>query len=144
MVWLLFLHIASLVTWAAALCILVLLIPRDSLVGQQANNTVDSLERLWFTRLASPAGLLTIVSGTAIFALDGNFSSWLLVKLTLVTGLVICHVVAGLLILFNKNSKASGMAGKCALLLIVILLLLLSIILLVLLKPGQEALLWFL
>ncbi|WP_375056687.1 hypothetical protein [Zobellella sp. DQSA1] len=143
MAWLLFFHIGSLVTWAAALCILLLLISGVTLAGQQTCNNGDSLQRLWFTRLASPAGLLTIVSGTAIFAVEGNFESWLLLKLTLVTGLVICHVVAGLLILYSNRPKASGIAGKCSGLLAVILLFLLGIIVLVLLKPEQEALLWF-
>ena len=144
MVWLLFLHIASLVTWAAALCILLLLIPHATSAGHQTANKGDSLERLWFTRLVSPAGLMTIASGTAIFAIDGNFNSWLLLKLTLVTCLVICHATAGLLILYGQRPKASGITGKCAGLLSVICLLLLSIIVLVLLKPEQQALLWFL
>ncbi len=144
MVWLLFLHICSLVIWAASLCILLLLISRVASVGLHIPSKGDSLERLWFTRLASPAGLMTIVSGTAVFALDGNLNSWLLLKLTLVTCLVICHVAAGLLILYSSRPKVSGVTGKCTALLSVILLLLLSIIVLVLLKPEQEALLWFL
>lgn len=90
--------------------------------------------------MVHPAGLVTIVSGTAIFALSSNFSSWLLLKLTLVTGLVICHVAAGLLILYSHRAKASGIAGKCIGLLCAVLLLLLGIIFLVLSKPQLEAL----
>ncbi len=143
MVLLLFLHISSLLIWAAALSILVLLIPRFATMDLQSANNGDRVDRLWFTRLASPAGLLAIVSGTAIFALDSNFSSWLLLKLTLVTGLVICHVAAGLLILYRQRPEAGGIAIKCAVLLAMVLLLVLSIIVLVLVKPELEALRWF-
>ncbi|KKO49196.1 hypothetical protein VT06_08100 [Arsukibacterium sp. MJ3] len=143
MLWLLFLHIGSLVTWAAALCILLLLIPRASSVGPQISKKSDSLERLWFTLLASPAGLLTIVSGTAIFAFDDNLDRWLLLKLTVVTALVVCHVTAGLLILYSHRPAAKSVAGKSYGLLGIVLLLLSSIIVLVLLKPQLEALRWF-
>lgn len=143
MLFLLFLHISSLLIWAAALCILLLLIPRTATLDPAVAKQGDKLDRLWFTRLASPAGIVAIVSGTAIFALDSNFNSWLLLKLTLVTGLVICHVAAGLLILYQQRPKAGGIAIKCAVLLAVVLMLVLSIIVLVLVKPELEALLWF-
>lgn len=51
MVWLLFLHISSLVTWAAALCSLLILMSRTD-TGLQTVCKVDTLEQLWFTRLA--------------------------------------------------------------------------------------------
>ncbi|SEA22639.1 hypothetical protein [Alkalimonas amylolytica] len=143
MVWLLFLHIASLVIWAAALCILLVLIPRAASTGLQDVSWGERLERLWFTRLASPAGLVTIVSGTLIFAVDGNVHNWLLLKLTVVTALVFCHVAAGLLILYTKRPKVHGITAKCLGLLIVTLLLLLSILVLVLLKPELEVEPWF-
>lgn len=142
MIWLLFLHIGSLVIWSAALCILLLLISRTASIGLHNSSGGESLERLWFTRLASPAGLVTIISGTIIFAVDGNFNNWLLLKLTVVTGLVFCHVAAGLLILYTKRPEVSGITAKCIGLLIVIVLLQLSIIVLVLLKPELEVLQW--
>ncbi|MBV2128452.1 hypothetical protein [Arsukibacterium indicum] len=111
--------------------------------GLKSDSKVDTLERVWFTRLASPAGLLAIVSGTAIFAFTGNFSSWLLLKLTLVTGLVFCHVGSGLLILYSHRPNASSITGKSIGLLGIVLALILTIIVLVLLKPQLEALRWF-
>lgn len=142
MVWLLFLHIASLVCWAASLSVLLILMSRPD-AGLKSASKVDTLERVWFTRLASPAGLLTIVTGTAIFAFSGNFSSWLLLKLTLVTGLVVCHVAAGLLILYSHRPQVSSITGKSIGLLGTVLLLILAIVVLVLLKPQLEALRWF-
>ncbi|WP_213999832.1 CopD family protein [Arsukibacterium sp.] len=142
MVWLLFLHIASLVTWAAALSILLILMSRTD-AGLQTGSEVDTLERVWFTRLASPAGLIAIISGTAIFAFSSNFSSWLLLKLTLVTALVVCHVAAGLLILYSQRPGARGISGKSIGLLCTVLLLVLCIITVVLLKPQLEAFRWF-
>lgn len=140
---LLFLHICSLVVWAAALLILPLLIQHAD-TGFAAGRAGDAIDRLWFTRLASPAALLAIISGTAVFVLSRNFDSWLLVKLTVVTLLVISHVLAGLLILYVKRRHAVAVGLKCTTLFVVILLLLLCIIFLVLLKPGQDLLLWFL
>ncbi|MDX1536180.1 hypothetical protein [Arsukibacterium sp.] len=143
MVWLLFLHIGGLVIWAAALTVLLLLMSRKNRDGLERNSDGDILERLFFTRLASPAGLLAIVSGTVIFIVNRQLDSWLLLKLTLVTGLVVCHVIAGMLILYSTRSSAPSIAGKSASLLLLVLLLLITVIGLVLVKPGQEALLWF-
>lgn len=143
MVWLLFLHIASLVIWTAALCILLILLARKAPNWPQVAGNGDSLERIWFTRLASPAGLFSIVSGTLIFAVQQRFDSWLLLKLTLVTALVACHVTAGLLILYRKRPESSNISGKCTALLLLVLLLIFSIVVLVLLKPQQAQLPWF-
>lgn len=143
MVWLLFLHIGGLVIWAAALTVLLLLMSRKNRDGLERNSDGDILERLFFTRLASPAGLLAILSGTVIFIVNRQLDSWLLLKLTLVTGLVVCHVIAGMLILYSTRSSAPSIAGKSASLLLLVLLLLITVIGLVLVKPGQEALLWF-
>ncbi|HEY0923568.1 CopD family protein [Rheinheimera pacifica] len=144
MVWLLFMHICALVIWAAALLILPLLIHHSKTQLVEAAGKGDAVDRLWFTRLASPVALLAIVSGTAIFAVSRNFDSWLLVKLTLVTALVVCHVLAGLLILYRKREHATAVGAKCSTLFAAILLLLLGIIVLVLVKPSQDSLLWFL
>jgi protoporphyrinogen IX oxidase len=143
MVWLLFLHIGGLVIWGAALTVLLLLMSRKNSDDLQRSGDGDILERLFFTRLASPAGLVAIGSGTLIFIVNRQLDSWLLLKLTLVTGLVVCHVTAGMLILYSTRSSAPSIAGKSLLLLMLVLLLMLSIVGLVLVKPGQEALLWF-
>ena len=144
MVWLLFMHICALVIWAAALLILPLLIHHSQTQLAEAAGTGDTIDRLWFTRLASPVALLAIVSGTAIFAVSRNIDSWLLVKLTLVSTLVVCHVLAGLLILYRKREHATAIGVKCTILFSAILLLLLGIIIIVLVKPSQGSLLWFL
>ncbi|MGP9800756.1 CopD family protein [Rheinheimera sp. NSM] len=140
---LLFLHICSLIVWAAALLILPVLIQHCDTELAAAGYKGVAVDRLWFTRLASPAALLTIVSGTAVFVLSRNFDSWLLIKLTVVSVLVICHVLAGLLILYKKQQQATAIGAKCLMLFATIMLLLLCIIVLVLLKPDQAMLLWF-
>lgn len=141
MVWLLFVHISALVIWAASLLILPPLIRYSQLQLTDMPKGEDAIDRLWFTRLASPVALLTIISGTCIFVMQRDYGNWLLVKLTVVTALVICHVLSGLLILTRQNANAIGL--KCAGLFATILLLLLCIIILVLLKPDQDMLLWF-
>lgn len=144
MIWLLFLHICTLIIWAAALLTLPILIRCSGIQLTAASHKGDSIARLWFTRLASPMALLAIGSGTVIFIVSRRFDDWLLVKLTLVTALVICHVGAGLLILYSKRQHVRAIGVKCRLLFLAILLLVLSIIAIVLLKPSQEMLLWFL
>lgn len=144
MIWLLFLHLCTLITWSAALLILPILISQSasSLISRQASG--DGIARLWFTHIASPVALLAIGSGTAIFIVSRQIDSWLLVKLTLVTMLVVCHVLAGLLILYSQRDHAKAVLGKCRLLLCIILCLQTCIIALVLYKPSEEQLLWFL
>lgn len=144
MIWLLFLHLCALITWSAALLILPVLIPRS--VSELASCGPDGTDiaRLWFTHLASPVALLAIGSGTVIFIVSRQIDAWLLVKLTLVTLLVVCHVLSGLLILYSKRGHATGVVLKCRLLLCIILSLECSIIALVLFKPSEEQLLWFL
>ncbi|MDX1677016.1 hypothetical protein [Arsukibacterium sp.] len=142
MVWLLFLHIGALVIWAAALIVLLLLMSRKNTDDLPHRGEGDILERLFFTRLASPAGLLAIVSGTLIFVVNRQLDSWLLLKLTLVTGLVVCHVIAGMLILYSTRAHTPSVTGKSLSLLLVVLLLQLTVVGLVLLKPGPEMWLW--
>jgi putative membrane protein len=142
MVWLLFLHICALVIWAAALLILPLLIHHSQMQLTDAAGNGDALDRLWFTRLASPVALLAIISGTCIFVMQRDYGNWLLVKLTVVTALVICHVLSGLLILSRTRKNDSAIGLKCGSLFTTITLLLLCILILVLLKPDQEMLLW--
>lgn len=143
MIALLFVHLCTLIIWSAALLILPLLIRYSASELAAVSSKTQSIARLWFTRLASPMALLAIGSGTLIFVIAKHHDSWLLVKLTLVTALVVCHVLAGLLILYNQADKTHALGLKCTLLFCAILLLLLGIITIVLFKPSQEQLLWF-
>lgn len=101
MLWLLLLHIMTLLVWAGA----VLYVPM--LITDAAHERVDfttlprgmgSMARLVFTHIASPAAVIAIIAGTLVFVVDETLTFWLLVKLTLVTLLVAAHASLGLLI----------------------------------------------
>ena len=152
MLWILMLHVAALVCWGASLLYLPFLAatiepnsPDDSIL----HRPFDSIQRFVFTHVATPVAILAIMSGTIVFLLDRNISPWLIIKLSLVVGLVICHALLGLLIQKGENLRQriiaaedakTGVAQRwlrraCLALGLLILLLILSIIWLVLIKP---------
>ena len=101
MLWLLLLHIAALLMWCAALLylpVLVLTAPKTRAAFPQPS-ALYSIERFVFTRVATPFALLAIVAGPLVFLWNGTTAPWLILKLTGVVGLVICHALVGLLIL---------------------------------------------
>jgi len=87
-----------------------------------------------FTLVATPAALLAIGSGSAIILLEQPLGIWLILKLVAVTGMVGCHVLAGLLIVRLDHHSSWPVAQYCAALSIVSLFLILSVAWLVLRK----------
>ncbi len=154
MLWLLMLHIASLLVWCAALIYLpVLLVShRTREAHSQPASYRPSIEHFVFTHFATPFALLAIISGSLIFMTDGTTEPWLIVKLSAVAGLVICHALLGLLILRTENIdrvSASGSDGAglpstlrigSYLLLAAVCSLIVTVLWLVLAKPT---LVWF-
>lgn len=144
-VWLLVLHIAALLFWAGALLYLPALIaatdadPHALVVPERRQ---ASLARFVFTAVATPAAVASIIAGTLVFLVDRNVEPWLLVKLTLVTLLVMCHAVAGLLVLRAERAGAGGLRLPCALLAGVSGLLMAGIFWIVLAKPQTDLLPW--
>lgn len=142
MPWLLVLHISGLVGWCALLLYLAVLIPgpRAPVPERAAADGVDlsvvPLPRMVFVLLATPAALLTIVSGTALFLLGPVLAVWLALKLTAVTGMVLCHVLLGLLILRRERAPQEPLVLHCGLLGGVALALIGLVLWLVLVKPG--------
>src|SRR5690554_3433787 len=135
MLWFLVLHIIALLLWVGALLYLPALIAARRahlLPVQSPQNPHNSIERMVFTRVATPAALTAIIAGTLVFVIDRTIDSWLIIKLTLVTGLVLCHVTVGALILRVERG--------CIALAMVIMLLIGLILWLVLAKPTLEVL----
>ncbi len=91
-----------------------------------------------FTHIATPAALVAIIAGTLVFVFDRTLDGWLIAKLTLVVGLVISHVLTGLLILKAASSKSLGLS--CAVLGIAQSILIVAIFWTVLAKPSIAAL----
>ncbi len=144
MIWVLFLHIMSLLTWCASLLFLLSLTAarcpsRRFIDDDMTPRRHDSVVRLLFTVLSTPAALLTIASGTAVFLLQARFDAWLIVKLTLVTLLVVCHALSGGMILRIESGRSVRLPSL--LLTAASATLMLMIIWLVLAKPLQGELL---
>jgi putative membrane protein len=60
-----------------------------------------------FVAVATPAALVAIASGTAIFLLQGPLVPWLMVKLALVGMLVLGHAACGLLVLRTEREDSA-------------------------------------
>jgi len=133
-------HVAGLALWCGALLYLPALVAAGA---ARADDTAmgrgpAALNRLVFTGFATPAALFTIVTGSALFLLDRNLGLWLILKLTAVTGMVICHVLCGVLILRHERNPQQPSPLICALLGAVSAGLIGAVLWLVLAKPFQE------
>ncbi len=142
MLWVLALHIIALLFWSAALLYLPPLIAgvaagRTEIVESPRGRA--SVARFVCTHIATPAALVAIMSGTVVFLLDRTVEVWLIAKLTLATGLVICHTLAGLLILRAEARSGKPVRRWCWLLGGVLCVLMTAIVWVVLAKPELEA-----
>ncbi|MCC5808772.1 MAG: CopD family protein [Ectothiorhodospiraceae bacterium] len=140
MLWFLVLHMAALLFWAATLLYLPALV-----AGTASQSTAiterpryGSISRFTFTHVATPAALVAIASGTVVFLLNHTVEVWLIAKLTLVTGLVVCHALTGLLVLRSENAPDKPLRRWCVLLGLVMAVLVAAIIWVVLWKPAWE------
>ncbi|HSJ80413.1 MAG TPA: CopD family protein [Thiobacillus sp.] len=118
LVWIVAFHITGLVIWCAALLYLPALIAAGGSRAQDATQRrgAASLNRAVFTTVATPAALFAIVTGSLLFLFDRTFGVWLILKLTAVTGMVICHVLYGMLILRQESNPRASAIGPCLLL----------------------------
>lgn len=101
MLWIKTLHLAALVCWCGALlCVVAGLVrggrlPAAALsVADPDGSLADALRPL-FLLIATPAALLAIVAGTALFPWVGPDEGWLAAKLMAVVVLSACHLLAG-------------------------------------------------
>ena len=116
MPWLKLLHITAVILWCGALLYLPASIasaadgPRTAAVYAASQR---QLLRGLFTLIATPAALVAIASGTAIFVFYGPLTLWLMAKLATVGLLVLAHASCGLLILRVERAQAQGLKGLC-------------------------------
>jgi protoporphyrinogen IX oxidase len=118
MPWLLLMHIAGLVGWCALLLYLAVLIPLNTETARDSKSTwgLFPTPRFVFALLATPAALVAIISGTALFLLNRLIAPWLILKLTAVSGMVVCHALFGALILRQHDRPTRNLTLPCALL----------------------------
>ncbi|MEJ7929535.1 CopD family protein [Ramlibacter sp. AN1015] len=107
MPWLKLLHITAIVLWCGSLLYLPAAIAVAA--GPQPAKVVDPDQRgrlrMLFTQVATPAALVAIASGTAIFLLYGPVAQWLIAKLAVVGLLVLGHGMCGMLILRAERAS---------------------------------------
>ncbi|HRP74728.1 MAG TPA: CopD family protein [Rhodocyclaceae bacterium] len=137
LVWLLGLHIAGLVIWCGALLYLPALITAGaSRVQDEALGCGPAaLNRMIFTAIATPAAMFAIITGSLLFLLDRTLGVWLILKLTAVVGMVICHALYGVLILRHEREPHAPAAVPCILLGTLTTVLIGTVLWLVLAKP---------
>lgn len=141
LVWILIFHITGLVVWCGALLYLPALIAAG---GSRAHDTTPKrgaapLSRVVFTTVATPAALFAIVTGSLLFLFGRTSEVWLILKLTAVTGMVVCHVLYGVLILRQERNPHRSALAPSLLLGSLSITLIGTVLWLVLAKPFQEA-----
>lgn len=135
MPWLKVLHILTLVIWCASLLYLPALIAASAARAGDTANPEHSFARKLFITLATPAALLAIISGTTLFLRDGTLAPWLLLKLSAVSAMVLCHALCGALLVRVEMKPETKAALPCALIGLSVLMLILVTLGLVLGKP---------
>jgi len=109
------LHFTALFVWCGTLLYLPALIAASCRATQATERPGHpELNRSIFNLVATPAALLAIGSGTALFLRDGTFGVWLVAKLTAVAVMVICHALCGLLILQCERQPRPALTIACA------------------------------
>lgn len=109
------LHFTALFVWCGTLLYLPALIAASCRSTQAAERPGHpEINRSIFNLVATPAALVAIGSGTALFLRDGTFGVWLVAKLTAVAVMVICHALCGLLILQCERQPRPALAIACA------------------------------
>ncbi|MCK7493507.1 MAG: CopD family protein [Comamonadaceae bacterium] len=106
--WLKLLHLAAVIVWCGALPYLAVALATAGEPPRKA------LPRALFTTVATPAALVAIASGTAIFVFHGPTAEWLIAKLVLVALLVLGHAMAGVLVLRVERDGGAVPVGGAA------------------------------
>jgi uncharacterized membrane protein len=108
------LHFIALIGWCGAL----LYLPALIAAGTRSSEALfyrdhAHLTRMVFTLVATPAALLAIGSGTLLFVQGSVFDPWLILKLSAVAGMVLCHALCGVLILRVERTPERAIGRQC-------------------------------
>jgi len=136
--WLKLFHITAVIVWCGALLYLPALVAGAASPVDQAPRLPQGrrLLRSLYNWVATPAALIAIASGTAIFVLQGPLAPWLMLKLAMVALLVLGHGFCGLMVLRAERGQDGGLRIASVILTLTTLVWLASIAWLVLRKPG--------
>jgi protoporphyrinogen IX oxidase len=135
-----FVHLAAISLWSGGLIVLPLLFwQRMALAAGPDLERLHRITRFVYVKTISPAAFVAIGSGAALVLLQSTFQEWFSLKMILVGGMVMLHVVAGLVTthLFEPGRRF-GMASLIALT-SAYLVLIVAIIWVVLAKPPIDS-----
>lgn len=111
------LHFAALLVWCGTLLYLPALIAAGTRPSQPVfYRDHAQVMRMVFTLVSSPAALVAIASGTALFLGAAALDAWLILKLSAVALLVIGHALCGVLILKLEGQPEGRVRGWCVVL----------------------------
>lgn len=138
MPWLKLLHALALVGWCASLLYLpAMILASISRDGGEIQAGLPPL-RKFFIVAATPLALLAIISGTALFLRGNIVDGWLIVKLSAVAAMVLCHALFGVLIVRIETDPGTKAQLPCLALAVLTAGLILTVLGLVLSQPTLE------
>lgn len=136
MAWLMASHIVALVIWSASLLYMPALFAEHAHVsGKRDRQRQRIITRFTFLAVASPAGVIAIITGSALVfatAVEGN---WLHAKLAAVTLMVFFHMFCGRRLVLLEEGRHRRRKQLHASLVLVPMLLIGVVLWLVLAKP---------
>lgn len=129
-------HFAALLVWCGTLLYLPPLLAAEARpAAGGAGFSQPRVLRQMFTLAASPAAILAIGSGSILFVGVSSLAPWLILKLSAVALLVLCHALFGVLVLRAEQGRTARLARLSAMLGLAAVLLVALILWLVLAKP---------
>lgn len=137
------LHISALAVWCAGLILLPVLMQlhgRHAEMRSQAGFTEFRwLTHYSYTRVVSPAAVITVAAGTGLIFAGTVIDLWMMAKLVAVTGMVLVHAWLGHLIVLAGEGRGHFRVPRVGLTLLATLPLIGLVLWLVLAKPPLEA-----
>lgn len=139
MLWVLSLHIIFLSIWVAGAYFVPVILAG---AGRHENNFseppegIDSMARFVYTHVATPAALISITAGSAVFLINQSANFWLLVKLTFVAILAAAHASLGLLIIRVERKQYAQVRAWSYAFIALLSTLIIIILWIVLAKPA--------
>lgn len=107
MPWLKLLHLAAVIVWSGALLYLPAVLGAAATGRRATDGIAPDVPRRVLVMIATPAALVAIMSGSAIFLLYGPVVPWLAVKLGFVGVMVLAHGACAWLVL-RAEARADG------------------------------------
>jgi uncharacterized membrane protein len=135
-----FVHIATIAVWAGGLIVLPFLFwQRRPLAARLELERLHRVTRFVYVKTTSPAAFVAIGSGAALIFLQSTYQEWFALKMLFVGGMVMLHVVAGLVTTHVFAPDGRFGLASCIALTSAYLVLIVAIIWVVLAKPKIDS-----